>query len=1831
MSQFSRSLPKANRRGVNAKNTDTRMNKAKQRKQQGAQFRLETLESRQLLAVDVSTISTGLSSYLDTLKAPFQAAQAIDLSKFKVIASSFNDAVNKLDEVITQLDAVAHSIAQNNSINTLAGTALANALTGQTFGSSPFAITVSNASFNSADDSISLAISASGTMDAKVESSKGFEIGGFKFDLTKPFQVDLNNSYTIATTLNINGKGNVTFNAADSSIVYAPTFGGSAAFAGKIAGQIDFNGSITAGFGSLVPVTFGSGGYQPLTALSSALHVGPLSNTNLKVTPSIGVTGSSFLPDLNYATTFSIDVTSGMVTGGDNGQVTVGGQPVGAGDSISDLFLQQTLTKIAGPLFKNFSGLIPADVANFLEGDTVVFGSSLKSLLGKKPLTLIGDFVSGVVDGISGAGGIVDTVVTFLDDIIQVSQFADKVTNAGSADPSTAKSVKSDAKDLGVTFPILDNPVQSIIQILQGNNVKLVDWSLNLVPILEKVLKDKYSVPDQIIDKIETNIVKTDPDGVKRFNIPIKYVNITDEITKSAPSEVQNILKELQTVPGLQPPTVIFGGSFTFRANFTVGVDTNFLTKGGGFNSLLDSLYINPNQIIDLQSDLHVKTNFHLGTDLTDNAQMGTNLTFGNVVNIPAVAKTANAIVQNPKDEGGKVLNHFSDVGSDILKNGIQASLSGDISGGVSLNIMNRKGAAAQNPDGSPAMLEFSDLGYILNSCGITGLLNVKANLVASLTASGSVAGFSGSFGPKQYTLINVDQGSCATLTSPGDNSAPSISTNEPPPFMELINGILTVYGTSANDIITIDQDASGNLIITRNGRPLSQKATDVSSILVSLDGTVKPVDPNITNDAGGNDSFTISKNVFFSISITVHGGNGDDIFHANDDSGYFQGPVYFYGGGGNDLLTGSGGPSYLAGGDGNDTIHAGPGQVTILGGAGDDILSGMLDGTGITQSPKGGVIIGGSGNDIVDVGLVSRGNFTVVGGGTSNETAGDDYLQGGYGNDLLIGGDAILANGAYTPVLNTGGQDRIMGGPGDDTIYGGDTSCFLIGGSAFSTVDAGHNVIYGGTSQDYIIAGNATASSVGQPYLPNYTSAGSARVEGGSGDDAIFGALGEDTLIGGPGNDIISGGPGNDTIDGGEGADVITGGGGNDTLLGGDGSDVFLWTAGDGTDYVEGGSGQNSLGMTGVTDQPNSFTVSSVGTLVQASLAGTAGASEIVSTADIQIFSLVGSGQSDTFEIGSLDHTPVQVVEIGTKNAPTATQSPNQADTVIVHGSNAADSVTVTKVGNSQTNVEGLSAKLVVEGLALSDVLNLKMGAGNDSVRVYGEPSDGSVAVPMQFQIEGGLGNDTLEYVTPSTGPVGDKVILMGNQGNDTLTGGDGPATLLGGAGSDTIIGGAGNDTIYGDGEATGVGANFMILTVDPVGGGNDTIFGGAGNDTIYGGAGNDKIDGGDGDDTIYGFAGYDNIQGGAGNDTIDGGDGNDQIDGGAGDDTIYGSAGTDNIQGGAGNDTIDGGDGNDQIDGGAGDDTIYGSAGTDNIQGGAGNDTIDGGDGNDVLFGGAGNDLITGGAGDDQIWGDDGNDLLQGGTGNDLMIGGAGNDSLQGGDGNDVLFGGADNDVLQGEAGNDALYGGAGNDWLYGGTRDTSTIVTRKYPPATPSDGDDLLSGGGGRDHLDGGNGNNLMDAGNDNIQEVLYAGPGNDYVFTHKQVCKPGQRDIAVIDGGRNHVDQKVPGGITEPAIPTETGERVVFVTPALPTRQKNPIQPGHVLKASVSAGSTVNTAMVATTTTPAKSNAKAPVVKIVKAQAKVGQSPISNHLALVHQVSRRAKVTPVASGR
>ncbi|MDH2421082.1 VCBS domain-containing protein [Cobetia litoralis] len=106
---------------------------------------------------------------------------------------------------------------------------------------------------------------------------------------------------------------------------------------------------------------------------------------------------------------------------------------------------------------------------------------------------------------------------------------------------------------------------------------------------------------------------------------------------------------------------------------------------------------------------------------------------------------------------------------------------------------------------------------------------------------------------------------------------------------------------------------------------------------------------------------------------------------------------------------------------------------------------------------------------------------------------------------------------------------------------------------------------------------------------------------------------------------------------------------------------------------------------------------------------------------------------------------------------------------------------------------------------------------------------------------------------------------VLIGTSGNESLTGdGDGPFyadyligqggndTLSGGEGSDRLEGGSGNDTLRG-------------------GAGNDILSGGEGDDLLVGGAGNDILTGGDGADTFQWLSGHDiNSEGGMATDTI-------------------------------------------------------------------------------------------------------------------------------------------------------------------------------------------------------------------------------------------------------------------------------------------------------------------------------------------------------------------------
>lgn len=103
---------------------------------------------------------------------------------------------------------------------------------------------------------------------------------------------------------------------------------------------------------------------------------------------------------------------------------------------------------------------------------------------------------------------------------------------------------------------------------------------------------------------------------------------------------------------------------------------------------------------------------------------------------------------------------------------------------------------------------------------------------------------------------------------------------------------------------------------------------------------------------------------------------------------------------------------------------------------------------------------------------------------------------------------------------------------------------------------------------------------------------------------------------------------------------------------------------------------------------------------------------------------------------------------------------------------------------------------------------------------------------------------------------------ILTGNGGRDRLSGLDGDDDLNGGDGVDVLLGGAGDDVLAG-----GDAFDFLIG-----GDGGDTMFGGASRDLLVGQAGRDEISGGAGDDILIGGAGTDLFY-------FNDGDGNDRV----------------------------------------------------------------------------------------------------------------------------------------------------------------------------------------------------------------------------------------------------------------------------------------------------------------------------------------------------------------
>lgn len=381
-------------------------------------------------------------------------------------------------------------------------------------------------------------------------------------------------------------------------------------------------------------------------------------------------------------------------------------------------------------------------------------------------------------------------------------------------------------------------------------------------------------------------------------------------------------------------------------------------------------------------------------------------------------------------------------------------------------------------------------------------------------------------------------------------------------------------------------------------------------------------------------------------------------------------------------------------------------------------------------------------------------------------------------------------------------------------------------------------------------------------------------------------------------------------------------------------------------------------------------------------------------------------------------------------------------------------------------------------------------MFTGSVGFSLRGNGNDVITAGTENSLIVGGDGDDTI------TGGAGTLDVLLGNDGEDTIDGKDGGVNLIfGGDGADKELrGGDSLNVIFGDGLKFLAGATFdpaalsvsnlkpistFLASVEQSGSSSDgdKIVGGSGPNIVIGGPGRDVIDGGDSDDSL---------------DLLFGNDDNDMIHGHAGPNIIVGGANSLDPQTGppSPQEFLEGGDDFDLI---LGDDFTLTGAGDVDIAAlisgeqkwpsllaigvkltGIGNDSIRAGNGVNIVFAGDGNDFVTGGSGPIEfLFGNEGIDTIYGFDGLDVILGGDGDDErLDGGSGNNLIFG----DSIQFSGGLsidlDSIFAstpifsasigfkleGSGRDYIYGG------------PDA------DFMVGGDGRDVFYAGDGVNI-----------------------------------------------------------------------------------------------------------------------------------------------------------
>ncbi|MEH2434335.1 MAG: calcium-binding protein [Nostoc sp.] len=644
-----------------------------------------------------------------------------------------------------------------------------------------------------------------------------------------------------------------------------------------------------------------------------------------------------------------------------------------------------------------------------------------------------------------------------------------------------------------------------------------------------------------------------------------------------------------------------------------------------------------------------------------------------------------------------------------------------------------------------------------------------------------------------------------------------------------------------------------------------------------------------------------------------------------------------------------------IIGTKGNDTLIGGAGDNSLVGGAGDDNLN-------VNNSQGDNLLCGGDGNDF----LLAFGDYSVYRGSISfgNPIIGNNTLNGGAGNDNL--------NASYST-----GNNRLIGDAGDDNLSVG-----------FST---GNNFLSGGAGNDGLSVSGLFDYSGS---FDRYYGSGNNTLNGGAGNDGLDASytIGNNTLNGGTGDDRLY-------VNNAEGNNLLSGGDGNDSFYLGNNYE-YVAPSSLVTQTVDGGIGDDLLSGDyisangGITTTFNPTT--NIGSITRATNRVIYKNIERLNISGTNYDDLiVGSNGNDTLSTGSGGNDTID----GGKGD----------DFLSVDYSYATKGITSTF--NATTNIGSITAG--TSGVSYKNIERLNISGTEYDDFIVGSNGNDTLS-PGEFHDS--RGNDTID----------------GGKGDDFLSVDYRNATK-GITSTFNATSNIGSITSGTDGASYKNIERLNIFGTQY----DDLIVGSNGNDTLSPGVGNDTIDGGKGDDLLLLYANSSSTKGitSTFNATTNIGSITADTNGVSYKNierlNIFGTQYDDLIVGSNGNDTLNGGNGgNDTINGGKGDDVLsvsytdYTEGVTTTFNATTNIGSITSGT-NRVSYKNIERLDISGTFYDDLIVGNNGNDTLNGGSGgNNTIIGGAGNDTLIASfSGNSILYGGEGNDSLS-----VSVYGGSG-----------------------------------------------------------------------------------------------------------------------------------------------------------------------------------------------------------